>query len=123
MKFYDYLNKIRPIINASALERLAGIPTKSLGKHYSWVDTGKGNAISQDHSPAIVRAVALVNGGVVKIDRAIVYVEHENQTFTVVNSNKLTIDEVALGVFEYTEKQSREEYTDFDFCHCFWQML
>jgi hypothetical protein len=121
MTFYEYLNSIRPIINVAALERLAdGVPFNALGKHYSWADTGKGYPISQDHSAAIVRAMAEANGGVVKIGSAVVHVEKDKPGLVAVYPGKLKCKEVGPGVLAYVERQQRQHYSEFDFCTYFW---
>jgi hypothetical protein len=62
-KLYDLLNNIRPLINASGLEKAAKLPKNALGKHYRWADgKDQGRAISIEHGPDIVRALCEVFG-------------------------------------------------------------
>lgn len=35
---YAHLQSIRPLINARGIERAAGIPRNTMGKHYRWQD-------------------------------------------------------------------------------------
>ncbi len=68
MTFHDFLTKIRPLVNASGLEKAAGLPANTLGKHYRHAD-GKpnGQPCHPKHFPAIVRALC-ATFGVIEID-------------------------------------------------------
>lgn len=61
--FHDFLAKIRPLINASEMEKTAGIPRNTLNKHYRYTD---GKAYGQPCHPkyfsSIVRALCAVFG-------------------------------------------------------------
>lgn len=61
--FHDFLAKIRPLINASEMEKTAGIPRNTLDKHYRYTD---GKAYGQPCHPkyfsSIVRALCAVFG-------------------------------------------------------------
>lgn len=63
MTFYDFLATIRPLVNASGLEKSAGLPSNTLGKHFRHAD-GKpdGQPCHPKHFPAIVRALCAVFG-------------------------------------------------------------
>lgn len=65
MIFHDFLSKIRPLVNASGLEKAAKLPRNTLGKHYRWAD-GKpdGRPCHYSHFPAIVRALCAKFGTV-----------------------------------------------------------
>lgn len=49
MKFYQYLNQIRDLINWSALEKKTGIPPRTMSKHF----TGN-QQLPEKHIPAIL---------------------------------------------------------------------
>ena len=58
MTFNEFLLTIRPLIKASKLEKAAGVPSNTLGKHYRYAD-GKpdGNQCPQKHFKAIMRVL------------------------------------------------------------------
>lgn len=63
-KIYELLVKIRPVINASALESAAGLPKNTLGKHYRWVDgLPYGQKISSIHYSSLLTTLYHYFGG------------------------------------------------------------
>jgi hypothetical protein len=59
----DLLLKARPIINAVGLEKAAGLPKNTLGRHYRWADgLPHGQPCSPNHFAPIVRALCEVFG-------------------------------------------------------------
>jgi len=53
-KTLNRLAKIRTVINSDALERTAGIPTNTIGKHWLFLDGNQhGKKIPEKHLPAI----------------------------------------------------------------------
>lgn len=74
-KFEIFLDQIRPLINAKALERLAKVPANTLGKHYRWVDQKpNGQRCAVAHYAAILKTLAEIFGAVV-IDGSRIQVE------------------------------------------------
>lgn len=68
-KIYQLLDRIRPTTNAAAINAAAKLPKNTLGKHYRWVDEKpNGQPFAPRHSFALVRALALVNGGSIEMD-------------------------------------------------------
>lgn len=114
----ELLTKIRPLVNASGLEKAASLPANTLGKHYRWSD-GKqnGQACPPKHFPAIVRALCAVFGTIeidgwritCNLDRPAIFAikpipDRESETI-----------EVTEGNFEYLQPEWRQVYDDFDF--------
>jgi hypothetical protein len=60
--FHEYLNKIRPLIRQPALEKAAGIPQKTLAKHFMWVDSNgeKGVRFPAQHIAPLIRALCVI---------------------------------------------------------------
>lgn len=121
MTFHDFLSQIRPLVNASGLEKAAGLPSNTLGKHYRHAD-GKpdGQPCHQKHFPAIVRALC-ATFGVIEIDgwRITCYPDGP-AIFTsrqIPGRNPETIE--ADGTFEYLQPEWRQVYDDFDFATYF----
>lgn len=53
-KTLNRLAQIRAVINSDALERTAGIPANTVGKHWLWLDGNQhGKKIPEKHLPAI----------------------------------------------------------------------
>lgn len=48
-KFYKFLDGIQKAVNISEIERLGGLPDKSIAKHYVWRNTGKGWPLPEKH--------------------------------------------------------------------------
>jgi len=59
----ELLIKARPIVNAVGLEKAAGLPNNTLGRHYRWADKlPHGQPCSPNHFAPIVRALCEVAG-------------------------------------------------------------
>jgi hypothetical protein len=120
-KLHDLLNKIRPLINASGLEKAAKLPKNALGKHYRWAD-GKpnGQACHQKHFPAIVRALCAVFG-VIEIDGWRITCDPESPAIFAIrpipNREAETVE--VDGGFQYLHPEWRQVYDDFDFSQYF----
>ena len=121
MIFYDFLIKIRPLVNASGLEIAAGLPANTLGKHYRHAD-GKPNGQSchQKHFPAIVRALCAVFG-VIEIDGWRITCDPESPAiFTIRPIPDRVAETIEVeGGFEYLQPEWRQVYDDFDFATYF----
>lgn len=124
MTFYDFLTKIRPLVNASGLESAANLPTNTLGKHFRWAD-GKpnGQACNPKHFPAIVRALCAVFG-TIEIGGWRITCDQEGPAIFAakpIPGREIEIIE-ADGphvTFEYLQPEWRELYDDFDFATYF----
>ena len=114
MTFYDFLNNIRPLVKASGLEQLAGLPKNTLGKHYRWAD-GKpnGQACHQKHFPNIVRALCAIFGSV-KIDGLTITADPDGPAIFAVRPIEGR-DVECVGNFEYKQHQWRQVFDDLDF--------
>lgn len=116
MIFHEFLTKIRPLINASGLEKAAGLPGNTLGKHYAWADGKTGQACHAKHFPAIVRALCGVFG-VIEIGGWRITCDQDGPAiFTIrpIPGRDAEIIEVD-GTFEYLQPEYRELYDDHDF--------
>lgn len=121
MTFHDFLQKIRPLVNASGLEVAAGLPTNTLGKHYRYAD-GKpnGQACHPKHFPAIVRALCGIFG-VIEIDSWRITCDPEGPAIFAIRpipgreAETVEVD----GIFEYLQPEWRQVYDDFDFATYF----
>lgn len=60
--FHEYLSAIRPLIRQPALEKAAGIPEKTLAKHFMWVDSdgAAGIQFPKQHIAPLIRALCIV---------------------------------------------------------------
>lgn len=114
--FYDFLAKIRPLINASEMGKTAGIPRNTLDKHYRYTD-GKayGQPCHPKHFPAIVRAMCAVFG-VIEISGWRITCDHEGPAIFAIKpipgreAETVEVD----GSFEYLQPEWRQVYDDFD---------
>lgn len=123
MTFYNFLTRIRPLVNASGLETAAGLPKNTLGKHYRWAD-GKphGQPCHHSHFPAIIRALCAVFG-VVEITGWRITCDPEGPGIFAskpIPGREIETVEVAGGNFEYLQPEWRQVYDDFDVAHYFW---
>lgn len=67
-EIYDKLRFMRPVVNADALERKAGIPSNTIAKHWLWLDGNEhGRKCPEKHLKAVAEALAIEpnNGGFV----------------------------------------------------------
>lgn len=48
-KFYKFIDGIQKAVNISEIERLGGLPDKTIAKHYVWRNTGKGWPLPEKH--------------------------------------------------------------------------
>lgn len=117
MIFHDFLTKIRPLVNASGLEKAAGLPANTLGKHYRQAD-GKpnGQACHPKHFPSIVRALCAVFG-VIEIDGWRITCDQEGPAIFAIRpipGRETECIETENG-FEYLQPEWRQVYDDFDF--------
>ena len=122
MTFNKFLDRIRPLVNASGLEKAASLPGNTLGKHYRHAD-GKtnGQACHPKHFPAIVRALC-ATFGVIEIDGWRISVDPDGQAIfaaTAIPDREVEIIETEDGVFEYLQPEYREVYDDHDFINYF----
>lgn len=121
MIFHDFLQKIRPLVNASGLEKAASLPANTLGKHYRHAD-GKpnGQPCHPKHFPAIVRALCEVFG-VVEIDGCRISCAPNGPAIFAIKpipgSEAETVE--VDGTFEYLQPEWRQVYDDFDFATYF----
>lgn len=112
MNFLNYLQKIRPIINTTELERAAGIPPKTLTKYFSGHQT-----LPEKHIPAIVRALCL-KFGVIEIDGTRITADPDAPLFLTarpVPDREPIITEPKPGVFIYAQDEYRQVYDPFNF--------
>lgn len=121
MILHDFLTKIRPLVNASGLEKSAGLPANTLGKHYRHAD-GKpnGQPCNQKHFPAIVRALCGIFG-VIEIDGWRITCDTEGPAIFAIRpipGREAETVEVE-GTFEYLQPEWRQVYDDFDFSKYF----
>lgn len=117
MTFQDFLTKIRPLVNASGLEKATNLPANTLGKHYRHAD-GKpnGQPCHKKHFPAIVRALCGIFG-VIEIDGWRITCDQEGSAifaFRYIPDREIEIVEYD-GNFEYAVYEWRQVYDDFDF--------
>lgn len=122
MTFYDLLNKIRPLVNASGLESAAKLPKNTLGKHYRWAD-GKpdGQACHPKHFPAIVRALC-GTFGCIEINGWRITCDQDGPaifTSRPIPGREAETTEPQPGTFEYLQPEWRQVYDDFDFSNYF----
>jgi hypothetical protein len=68
--FYQYLDKIRPLVDSKYLEVVSGIPEKALTKHYRWRTGKMSYQLPQKHFANIVHGICSVIG-CVQIDGTI----------------------------------------------------
>ena len=121
MTFHDFLNKIRPLVNASGLELAANLPTNTLGKHYRHAD-GKpnGQPCHQKHFPAIVRALCAIFG-VIEIGGWRITCDPEGPAIFAIRpipGRDAECTETENG-FEYLQPEWRQVYDEFDFSQYF----
>jgi hypothetical protein len=119
----ELLNQARPLVNARALEKSAGLPTNTLGKHYRWAD-GKpdGQQCHPKHGFSIVQALCKVFGAI-EIDGWTFKSEgHLLFAFKDVPNRDTEIKEESGG-FEYLQPQWRAFYDALDFEIYFTQSL
>ena len=84
----NLLTAIRPITNAVALAKLAGIPPRAISKHYSWIDGNEtGMQCPIHHGPAIVAALCKMHGGCYPVDGHIIYHLPEDDIFVTILPN------------------------------------
>ncbi len=119
--FNDFLSKIRPLVNASGLEKSAGLPVNTLGKHYRFADKKpKGQACHPKHFPAIVRALC-ATFGVIEIDGWRISVDPDAPAIFAIKpipgreAETVEVD----GSFEYLQPEWRQVYDEFDFSQYF----
>lgn len=121
MTFHDFLTKIRPLVNASALEKAARLPSNTLGKHYRYED-GKlnGQPCNQKHFPAIVRALC-ATFGMLEIDGWRITCDPEGPAIFAIRPipDRVAEPVEVEGRFEYLQPEWRQVYDDFDFYHHF----
>ena len=119
MNFYEFLETIRPVINTSALEKSAGIPKNTLGKHYRYID-GKpsGQKCPPHHFGALARALCQLFGCIKFNDWTI----QTDGTILLIKKNKPNttpvITENPPGTFEYSVIEYRDVLDDSDL-QCF----
>lgn len=121
MTFHDFLNRIRPLVNASGLELAAGLPRNTLGKHYAWADGKAGQPCHCKHFPAIVRAICAVFG-VIEVDGWRITCDPEGPAIFAIRpipDREPVITEPEPGQFEYLQPEWRQVYDDFDFATYF----
>ena len=118
-KFFTYLDKIRPLINARALEKSAGIPTNALGKHFAWRDGKEGYQLPPAHIGPIIRALCAVFGNVQIGEVRLYTFENEPVIIGVMDIGEPETIEIETGSFEYRQPQRRSLYDPFDFVHYF----
>lgn len=122
MTFHDFLNQIRPLVNASGLEQAAVLPRNTLGKHYRFAD-GKphGQPCDQKHFPAIVRALCAVFG-VIEVSDWRISCDPDGPAifaFRSIPGREAETVEINEGKFEYLQPEWRQVYDDFDFTNDF----
>lgn len=120
-KFFEFLNNIRPVLNATGLEQAAGLPRNTLGKHFRFID-GKphGQALHWSHVGPIVRALCAVYG-TITINGWAINCEPGDPAIIAVRGipgREVQCLETENG-FEYLAPQWRQVYDDFDFAHYF----
>ena len=118
MTFYNFLLKIRPLVNASGLEKAAGLPRNTLGKHYRWAD-GKpsGQPCHRSHFPAIVRAMCAAFG-CIEIGGWRITCDPDGPAIFAIRAipgREAETTEPQPGTFEYLQPEWRQVYDDFDF--------
>lgn len=114
-KFYQYLTKIRPLINAVGLNEEAKLPDNTLGKHFRWVD-GKpdGQRMPLKHIPNVIRALNAA-GMIPVIDGWSFYGEFGHSTITAIKQvGEPKVIEKG-NAFEYEQKQYRNLIDEIDF--------
>lgn len=124
-KLHDFLNRIRPLTKASVLEKMAGLPINSIGKHYRWID-GKqdGFPINPNHAPQIFRALCAIFGSV-EVEGWRILSGDEPAIITIKSIPGRAAemveqeDEIGNVFFEYFQPEYRNLYDDFDFVHYF----
>lgn len=121
MTFHNFLSKIRPLVNASGLEKAAGLPVNTLGKHYRYAD-GKpnGQPCHPKHFTAIIRALC-ATFGTIEINGWRITCEPKSPaifTSKAIPGKKARTTE-AGGTFEYLQPEWRQVYDDFDFMQYF----
>ena len=117
-KFYQYLDRVRPIINARALEKSAGIPINALGKHFAWRDGKEGYQLPPAHIGPIIRALCAVFGNVQIGEVRLISFPDEPVIIGITDIGEPETIEHP-GHFEYKQGQRRALYDDFDFVHYF----
>lgn len=116
MIFHEFLTKIRPLVNASGLEKAAGLPGNTLGKHYAWADGKTGQACHAKHFPAIVRALCGVFG-VIEIGGWRITCDQESPAIFAIRPIPERVAECieTENGSEYLQPEWRQVYDDFDF--------
>lgn len=116
MTFNDFLTRIRPLVNASGLEKAADIPKGVLAKHYMFADGTGGQPCHRKHFPAIVRALCAAFG-CIEIDRWRITCDPDGPAIfasKAISEREPEIVEVD-GTFEYLQAEWRQLFDDFDF--------
>lgn len=125
MTFYDYLKQIRPFIDAQAVNKYAGIPKNTLGKHYRWED-GKpgGKKCPPVHFAAIVRVLCVVFGAI-EINGWRFVAGFNDPSIVCIRAipGRVAEDSEVDGTLEYLQPEWREVYDDHDFAHYFFQKM
>lgn len=116
----ELLTRIRPLVNASGLEKAAGLPKNTLGKHYHWADGKNGQECHRSHFPAIVRALCAAFG-CIEVDGWRITCDPDGPaifTMRQIPGRESECIETENG-FEYLSPEWREVYDDFDFANYF----
>ena len=107
-KFYTFLDGLQKAVNISEIERLGGLPDKSIAKHYVWRITQKGWPLPEKHiAPIFIGLCQALK--VVDYYGTLVRWDNEIMTFFLeIPTGKPDVAEEKPGHFVYT----REIYKD-----------
>jgi len=114
-KFYKFLDGIQKAVNISEIERLGGLPDKSIAKHYVWRNTQKGWPLPEKHIPKIFIALCMAFK-VVDYYGALVKWDDEIKVFFIeIPTGAPDVAKEKPGHFVYTRESYKEVYDHFDF--------
>lgn len=112
MTFYEYLEEIRPLISSMSLEKAAGIPARTMYRHFAGLQP-----LPEKHIPAIVRAISARFGAVI-VGEWTIWADPEGPAFFAKRSipgREVECKEVAEGGashFEYLAPEYREVFDE-----------
>lgn len=112
MTFYEYLETIQPLMNWMATEKEAGIPKRTMYRHFAGLQP-----LPDKHIPAIVRAISARFGAVI-VGEWTIWADLEGPAFfakRAIPDREVECKEVVesgVSHFEYLAPEYREVFDD-----------
>ena len=111
-KIIKYITDRQPLLNISQLERLSGMPNRSIHKAING-----SHSLPEKYWLPIIRTLCK-NFGTIEIDGWTIWCDHEGPAIIAKRQapgKEVEIVETQEGVFEYIVTEQRSLYDEFDF--------